>query len=60
MASEYDVVCYEDKLGQLVKDVNAKIAQGWQPIGGISVSNTYNPERDQMYQLFAQALVKTR
>jgi hypothetical protein len=60
MSCEYDVVCYEDKLGVLVKEVNAKIAQGWQPIGGISASNTYDAQNDRMYQLFAQALTKPR
>ena len=59
-SQEYTVVCHEDKLGRLIEEVNKLIAEGWQPIGGVSVSNTYDTQGDQMYQLFAQALVRPK
>ncbi len=58
MASQYTVVSSEDKLERLIEEVNKRMADGWQLIGGISVSLTFDAANEQMYQMFAQALIK--
>ena len=38
----------------LERDVNDRIADGWTPLGGVSVSRTET--RDDLYEVYAQAM----
>ena len=57
VVTEYKVV---NALG--VEEINAKvnilIAEGWQPIGGISFSNTLSPDREVITFWAYQAMVR--
>jgi hypothetical protein len=56
----YNVLC-QQTVSQLVEEVNEYILLGWQPIGGISVSNFEMRDRDGDLIIgseYVQALVK--
>lgn len=56
---EYRVVTAENKVERLVKEVNKLIDQGWEPMGGVSVSHAYDVEDERVTTIFAQALIKS-
>lgn len=53
--SIYNVVTSIDYESDLVDKVNACIADGWEPLGGVSV--TLSESDDYRYVIFAQAMV---
>lgn len=57
---DYRVVTAENKVERLVKDVNKLMDSGWEPLGGVSVSHTYDVEDERITLIFAQALIKRR
>jgi hypothetical protein len=57
---DYRVVTAENKVERLVKDVNKLMDSGWQPLGGVSVSHTYDVEDERITVMFAQALIKSK
>lgn len=57
--AEYRVVTADNKVERLVKEVNRLIAGGWVPLGGVSVSHTYDVEDERITVLYAQALMRS-
>jgi hypothetical protein len=51
---QYTIIAYPD-IEDLIKEVNVRIIQGWQPIGGVSAATQYREGT-----VFIQAMIKPR
>lgn len=61
---EYEVVAHRTIL-DLSREVNAAIAQGWTPCGGVATEITYGPPSGPMYSakqetVFLQAITRQK
>ena len=57
--AEYRVVTAENKVERLVKEVNKLMAAGWVPLGGVSVSQTFDHDDEEITVTYAQAVMRT-
>lgn len=58
--TDYKVVTAENKVERLVKEVNKLIDNGWEPVGGVSVSHCFDVDDERITLVFAQALIKRK
>lgn len=54
---EYHVVTETDK-AMFIEAVQARIDEGYQPLGGVAIQESYAPKIDEFFPMYAQAVVK--